>query len=144
MLVKLSLSSLKRIHWHDYVTRFVLGGAATAATGLISARFGPSVGGLFLALPAIFCASATLIERHERRAKQRFGLKGTRRGEQAAALDAAGAALGSAGLIAFAAAFSLLVPTSVPAAFAVALAAWTAVSVSAWLIRRKLRIVRHR
>jgi hypothetical protein len=32
--------------------------------GLIAARFGPVVGGLFLAFPAIFPASATLIEKH--------------------------------------------------------------------------------
>ena len=36
---------------------------------VIAAHFGPSVGGLFLALPAIFCASATLVE--PRQAKSR-------------------------------------------------------------------------
>src|SRR5262249_7072198 len=41
------------------------------------------------------CASATLIEKHEIRRKRKAGLAGVRRGQQAAALDAAGAALGS-------------------------------------------------
>ena len=45
------------------------------------------------ALPAIFCASATLIEKHEIRRKREAGLDGRRRAEEAAALDAAGAAL---------------------------------------------------
>src|SRR3954462_13660389 len=57
------------------------------------------LGGLFLAFPAIFLASATLIEAHERRRKRETGLRGNRRGRQAAALDAAGATFGSAGLL---------------------------------------------
>jgi hypothetical protein len=50
-------------------------------------------GGLFLAFPAIFPASATLIEQHERRRKQGTGGHGTLRGRRAAALDAAGASI---------------------------------------------------
>lgn len=57
-------------------------------------RYGPSVGGLFLALPAVFCASATLIEKHEIRRKREAGVAGKRRRQLAAAVDAAGAALG--------------------------------------------------
>ncbi|MBR0827318.1 hypothetical protein JQ596_17475 [Bradyrhizobium manausense] len=144
MLIKLSLSSLKATHWHEFAVRFVLGGAATVLTGIIGARFGTAVGGLFLALPAIFCASATLVERHERRAKQKKGLRGDRRGQHAAALDAAGAGLGSAGLVAFAALFSIVVPTSVLGAFIVALIAWGSVAVSMWWLRRNLRITHHR
>ena len=108
MIVKVTFSSLQDSRWHEYVVRFVLGGVATMATGLISSRFGASVGGLFLALPAIFCASATLIQKHEQRRKSKSGLDGKRRGQQAAALDAAGAALGSIGMAGFALAFWLL------------------------------------
>ena len=67
-------------------------------TGFISSRYGASVGGVLLALPAIFCASATLIEEHERKRKEAKGLQGARRGQQAAALDAAGAGWGSIAL----------------------------------------------
>jgi hypothetical protein len=141
MLVKLSSSALKQTRWHEYGVRFLLGGLATVFAGAVSARFGIVVGGLFLALPAIFCASATLIESHERRAKEKAGLSGRRRGQQAAALDAAGALLGSIGLAAFAAVFYLVVPASTVGAFVAAIAAWTVVSVSAWWLRRKLRIV---
>ena len=39
----------------------------------------PVVGGLFLAFPAIFPASATLIEKHGRERKEKAGLAGARR-----------------------------------------------------------------
>jgi hypothetical protein len=73
MQIQLSTSSLSDGRWYEYLVRFALGGAATAFTGLISSTFGASIGGLFLALPAIFCASATLIERHEIRRKRDAG-----------------------------------------------------------------------
>lgn len=139
MIVKFSFSSLKDGRWHEYLVRFVLGGAATVLTGLISSAFGAAVGGLFLALPAIFCASATLIEKHEQRRKREAGLEGRRRGQQAAGLDAAGAALGSIGMLAFGLTFSLLVRQSAPAAFIAALVAWTVVSIVAWWTWRCVR-----
>ncbi|MCA1509790.1 DUF3147 family protein [Bradyrhizobium sp. NBAIM01] len=144
MLVKLSTSALKQTRWYEYAIRFVLGGGATVLAGVIGSKFGLSVGGLFLALPAIFCASATLIESHERHAKEKAGLSGRRRGQKAAALDAAGAALGSIGLAAFAAIFHLIVGASVALAFFAALTVWAIVSVSAWWLRRKLRSVSHK
>jgi len=140
MLIKLSTSALKQTRWYEYGIRFLLGGIATVLTGIVSSRFGVSVGGLFLALPAIFCASATLIESHERRAKKKAGLNGDRRGQQAAALDAAGAGLGSIGLAAFALVFYVVISMSTIGAFAAAILSWAAVSVSAWWLRRKLRV----
>ncbi|WP_343299318.1 hypothetical protein [Bradyrhizobium yuanmingense] len=65
-----------------------------------------------IALPlggACRLSPATLIESHERHAKEKAGLSGRRRGQKAAALDAAGAGLGSIGLAAFAAIFHLVV-----------------------------------
>ena len=62
--------------------RFALGGATTVVAGLIAAGFGPVVGGLFLAFPAIFPASATLVERHVRERKEKAGLAGSRRGRK--------------------------------------------------------------
>src|SRR5260370_1358226 len=78
------------------------GGLATAIAGVIAKEYGPSIGGLFLAFPAIFPASATLIEQHEKRKKQCTGGHGTLRGRSAAALDAAGASIGAFGLLTFA------------------------------------------
>jgi hypothetical protein len=142
VIVKLSLSALKDTQWYEYLIRFVLGGAVTAFTGVVSSLFGASVGGLFLALPAIFCASATLIASHEKRRKREVGASGRRRGQQAAALDAAGAALGSLGMLAFALTFRLLVERKETVAFIAALVAWTVISVAAWWIWRRIRAFR--
>jgi hypothetical protein len=142
--IRFSSSSLKESRWYEYAIRFALGGAATVFAGLISHYYGAAVGGLFLALPAIFAASVTLIEKHEIRRKRAAGLEGVRRGEQAAALDAAGAALGSVGLFAFAATFSLLIQLSVAAAFVVASFSWCFVSIAAWYVRRSARVARRR
>src|SRR5206468_11756521 len=130
--VRFSPSSLKEGRWYEYLIRFALGGAATVFTGLVSSRYGASIGGLFLGLPAIFCASATLIEKHEIRRKREAGLAGERRGQMAAAVDAAGAALGTIGMLAFAIVFSLMAENSIATAFLCALVAWLAVIVAAW------------
>src|SRR5205085_5464096 len=84
--IRFSPSSLKEGRWYEYLIRFALGGAATVFTGLVSSRYGAFIGGLFLALPAIFSASATLIENHEIRRKREAGLAGERRGQMAAAV----------------------------------------------------------
>jgi hypothetical protein len=139
MLVKVSFSSLKQGQWYEYLIRFVLGGAVTVLTGVISSRLGPSYGGIFLALPAIFCASATLIEKHEVRRKRKAGFRGEWRGKQAAALDAVGAALGSLGMIVFAAIFYWLVEASSFGAFVAACLGWVVTSVGAWWLWRRVR-----
>src|SRR3981081_1537138 len=100
MTIRIDLSGLRETRGHEYAIRVVLGGLITSATGLIAHLYGPQTAGLFLAFPAIFPATATLVEKHEAQ-KNRAGLEGIARGRQAAALDAAGAALGSIGLIAF-------------------------------------------
>jgi Protein of unknown function (DUF3147) len=136
MNIRVKLSALRETRWHEYLIRFVLGGLATVGTGAIASLFGPETGGLFLAFPAIFCASATLIEKHERERKEKAGLHGTRRGKEAAALDAAGAALGSIGLLTFGAAICLLAHRSSWLALLVASAAWFVTSVLLWSVRR--------
>jgi hypothetical protein len=136
--IKVSSSSLREGRWYEYLVRFALGGAATVFTGLISSCCGASIGGLFLALPAIFCASATMIEKHEIRRKREAGLEGRRRGQQAAA----GAALGAFGMLAFAAVFWLFVERCVACAFIGASLTWLTVAVAAWFTRRQVRVVR--
>ena len=130
-LIRFSPSSLREGRWYEYLIRFALGGAVTVFTGLISSRYGPSVGGLFLALPAIFCASATLIEKHEIRRKREAGFAGERRGQGAAAVEAAGAALGALGMLGFVIVFSLMVESSILVAIIGASLAWLVVSVAA-------------
>ena len=140
--IRFSPSSLKEGRWYEYLIRFALGGAATVFTGLVSSRYGAFIGGLFLALPAIFCATATLIEKHEIRRKSEAGLAGERRGQMAAAVDSAGTGLGAIGMLAFAIVFSFTAGSSIAAAFMGASFAWRVVSVTAWYVRRKARSVR--
>jgi hypothetical protein len=138
MIVQLNLSALREARWYEYLIRFALGGAMTIIAGLIADHFGPIVGGLFLAFPAIFPASATLIEKHERERKEKIGLAGARRGREAAALDATGATLGSFGLAVFALIIWLLIELTPFFALILATVAWLAVAVLAWVLRRWL------
>ena len=131
---------MKATNGYEYALRFVLGGLATVLTGLIARVYGPVTGGLFLAFPAIFCASVTLVEKHERERKQKLGLSGTRRGQEAAAQEAAGTALGSFGLLAFDGVIWLMAPARETIwTFAFAIAAWSLVSTSLWRVRRRVR-----
>jgi len=138
MIVRFNLGALSEVRWYEYLIRFVLGGAMTVVAGLIAARFGPIIGGLFLAFPAILPASATLIEKHQRERKESAGLMVMRRGKDAAALDAAGAVLGSFGLVAFALIVCLVIEWTPPLALVLATVTWLVVSVSAWMLRRWL------
>jgi len=101
MIVGISLSSLQETKPRELALRFLLGGAITAVTGIIAMQWGPVVGGLFLAFPAIFPASVTLVEAHAVQKKKEHGLHGEQRGRDAAGADAAGAAVGSVGLMIF-------------------------------------------
>ena len=142
MVVRVKWSAFKQSRWYEYVLRFVLGGLATTLAEGVANGFGPEAGGLFLAFPAIFCASATLIEKHERERKQELGLSGHRRGTDAAALDAAGAGLGSIGLAAFGLGVWLLAPTLAFGSLALGAVGWLLASVLLWRLRREARIVK--
>ena len=100
--IEVDLSALKEIKPHEYAVRFVFGGLCTVLAGLIAKHFGPGVGGLFLAFPAIFPAGASLIESHEKRRKAQINSDGRNRGRVAASLDSAGASVGCVGLLGFA------------------------------------------
>lgn len=132
-MIEIDASGLKQTRWHEYAVRFFMGGAITVIAGLIAKRFGPTVGGLFLAFPAIFPASLTLVAKHEEEKKVKAGMKGRRRGIQAAAVNAAGATLGSIGLLAFAAIDAALIERHTALAFGIATAAWIAGASLSWL-----------
>ena len=137
-MIEIDASGLKRTTWREYALRFLIGGAITVAAGLIAKSCGPVVGGLFLAFPAIFPASVTLVAKHEEEKKAAAGLTGHSRGLEAAAVLAAGAALGSIGLIAFAAVAWTLLPRQTPAlALAISTAAWIAAACLAWFLWKR-------
>jgi Protein of unknown function (DUF3147) len=139
MIVHVKFSALGESRWYEYLVRFVLGGLTTVVAGVIADLYGPQLGGLFLAFPAIFCASATLIEKHERQRKKKRGVAGQRRGTDAAALDASGAALGGIGLAAFALAVWLLAPEYGLSSLIIGSIAWILVSVTGWHIHQEVR-----
>lgn len=138
-MIHFKWSAMKEGRWYEFVGRFALGGLATCLAGLVANTCGPVVGGLFLAFPAVFCAGATMIETHERRRKREKGMKGVRRGREAAALDAAGAGWGSAGLLVFALiVWAAPVGLSFGTAMAAASAGWVVVAMLMWWLRKAL------
>jgi Protein of unknown function (DUF3147) len=140
MSVTVNFASLKQTKWHEYAVRFIFGGLTTMATGIIAKKFGPGIGGLFLAFPAIFPASATLMEKHEKKKKQQVGMRSVNRGRNAASLDARGAAMGSVGLLVFAiVVWQFLVGQRAWLVLAGATLAWLIASVIFWKLRKTIR-----
>jgi hypothetical protein len=137
MRIRINFASLKQTQWHEYLMRFLLGGLITVATGLVAKHFGPVIGGLFLAFPAIFPSGATLIEKHERDKKHRAGIPHTIRGRLAAALDARGAAMGTIALATFALFLWKLLPQhDAGVILTEALAVWLALAILIWRVRK--------
>jgi uncharacterized protein DUF3147 len=138
MRVRIDLSSLKQTKWNQMLVRFVCGGLATVVAGLVAKKYGPILGGLFLAFPAILPASTTLIEKHEIERKKRAGLHGEIRARKAAGVDAAGAVIGSIGLLVFAALIAGLVAVHSPILIiAFATLSWLLVSLGLWQLRKR-------
>jgi uncharacterized protein DUF3147 len=136
-MIRMDFVSLKETRPQEYAVRFLFGGICTALAGVIAKRYGPGLGGLFLAFPAIFPASASLIEGHEKKRKAQHGFDGTKRGRLAASIDAVGASLGCLGLMAFA--FTLWIGLPQHRSFCVlivATVAWFCVSTLLWAIHR--------
>src|ERR1700750_1906770 len=139
MMIQAKLESLKGIKPREWAVRFVFGGAVFVLAGLVAKRFGPEIGGLFLAFPAIFPAGASLVEAHEKQHKARAGYDGTSRGRTVAAIDACGAAMGCIALAGFALVFWIWLPRTSPwVVFLLATFVWLTVAVGLWLLSRRL------
>jgi uncharacterized membrane protein (GlpM family) len=105
----------------DWVIRFAFGAGVSALAAIVTKVWGPTVGGLFRAFPAILLASLTLVAKEE--------------GAHRAREDARGAALGALGLIGF----GIVVWATTPqwpvwVTLLAATIAWAAVSGMAYLI----------
>jgi hypothetical protein len=124
--IKADPSRLRKTSWRQYAVRFAFGGLITAFAGFLGTKYGPAVGGLFLAFPAILPASLTLVKKHE--------------GEEAAGDDAAGAVAGSIGMIAFGAlVWTLAAHLAAWGLLLLATIAWLVVSVIVWLLGQRTR-----
>jgi hypothetical protein len=137
MGISVDCSALTTTKWYEFALRFLFGGAVTVGTGIVAKKYGPSVGGLFLAFPAIFPSAITLVEKHERQKKRNAGLVDMDRGRKAAALDAAGAAMGSVGLAGFGyTVYKCLPLVNGAVVLTVASIIWFAISAVMWKLRK--------
>ena len=145
MKIQIDPDVLGETKWYEYAVRFLFGGLITAAAGIIAKKFGPEIGGLFLAFPAIFPASATLIEKHEKQEKERLGLNGTKRAVQAASVDAAGAAIGTVGLACFAlVVWKVILNHTAWLVLSAASLLWMGLSFLLWQVRKRFALYRRR
>jgi uncharacterized membrane protein (GlpM family) len=120
---------LRQVGLGETAIRFAFGALVSIVASLVTLKFGPRIGGLFLAFPAILPASLTLIEKKE--------------GNEKARADAEGGIMGAVGLAAFALTALLLLHRLAPApALALALAAWIAVSLGLYLAARSAGLLR--
>jgi len=134
--ISVNFSALREAKWYQFALRFLFGGAICVVAGLMAEKFGPGVGGLFLAFPAIFPAGATLLESEQKAKKERVGLHGAMRGRRVAGVSAVGSAMGTIGMMGFA----LIVWQFLPARSTVLVlpgstVTWFAVSVTIWRLR---------
>jgi uncharacterized protein DUF3147 len=140
VLINVDASRIKNSKAGEHVLRFLFGGLVTVIVGIIARKFGPTVAGLFLAFPAIFPATATLIQSREEERKHRAGMHGKQRGIDVASADAMGAALGSFALAVFAMTCWKLLPSRPPAiVLSVATLLWLGTSIAAWFLWKRFR-----
>jgi uncharacterized protein DUF3147 len=77
---------LKKAKPWEYVVRFAFGGFVTVCAALVAEAYGPAIGGLLLAFPAILPASLTLVNQHDGRSKATDDARGARLGSLALAI----------------------------------------------------------
>jgi hypothetical protein len=137
--ISVNFAALREAKWYQFAVRFFFGGMICVLARVIAEQYGPEIGGLFLAFPAIFPATATLLENEQKEKKQRAGLHGTIRGRKVAGVDAVGAAMGSIGMIVFATMVWQLLPGRPSSLILLsATLAWFVVSVTVWRLRSLL------
>jgi hypothetical protein len=109
----------------DWLIRFAFGAGVSGIAAIIAKLFGPQIGGLFLAFPAILLASLTLVAKDD--------------GPRQARNDARGATLGALGLIGFAVVGAATMRRWPPwAALLAATAAWALIAFGGYLLARRL------
>lgn len=139
MRVKLQFESLKETTPGEYATRFLFGGVVTVLASLIATRYGPVVGGLFLAFPGILPAGINLVEKHKTEREAQEGKEGKRSARGEASVEATGASAGALGLVCFALVlWKGLATHSFLPVLGCAVLAWAVVSGVCWIVRERL------
>ena len=139
MRLELRFGSLKQTKLTEYMSRFVFGGLVTLLAGLVADRFGPVIGGLFLAFPGIFPAGVSLVEKHKALREMAEGKLGTWSARGQASVEATGASIGTLGLMGFALVLWKGLPMhNFPSVLLMAAAMWIAVSCLFWWIRERM------
>lgn len=115
---ELNWAALHKTKPSQYLVRFAFGGLISVGAAALGAHWGPGVGGLFLAFPAILPASLTLLK--------------DKGGTRQACDDARGAVLGSLGLCAFALTVMSTGRAPLVQVLLLATAAWALTSVALW------------
>jgi hypothetical protein len=139
MLIGINVAKLREGKPHEYLTRFLFGGAVTVVATLIARHYGPVIGGLFLAFPGIFAPGLSMTETHAIERKAKAGANGTLFARAEASVEAAGASAGALGLAAFALVLWKGLPThSLALILPLAGAAWLFVSVLLWWLRKRI------
>jgi hypothetical protein len=139
MRLQLRFDSLKQTKPTEYVSRFVFGGLVTVLAGLVADRFGPVIGGLFLAFPGIFPASVSLVEKHKTLREKAEGKVGTWSARGQASVEATGASLGTLGLMGFAVVLWQGLPRlNFLSVLLIAAGTWIVVSCLFWWTRERM------
>jgi hypothetical protein len=139
MLIGINIAKLREGKPSEYLTRFLFGGIVTVLAALIARRYGPIVGGLFLAFPGIFAPGLSMTETHAIERKASGGANGTLFARAEASVEAAGASIGALGLAAFALVLWKFLPThTLTLTLTLAGAAWLVVSVLLWWLRKRI------
>jgi len=118
MKPELNWAALHKAKPRQYLVRFAFGELISVGAAALGAHWGPGVGGLFLAFPAILPASLTLLK--------------DKGGARQACDDARGAVLGSFGLCAFALTVMTNGRAPLVQVLLLATAAWAVTSVALW------------
>jgi hypothetical protein len=134
--LRVQITSLRATTPMQYAQRFLFGGLVTVVATLIADKWGPVVGGMFLAFPGIFPAGVSLVEEHKTERESQEGKVGVILARGEASVEATGASAGTWGL----AAFGLVIWKesalhSLPVVLACAGSAWVALSWTAWMVR---------
>ena len=122
--VEISPHQVRETHGRDWLIRFGFGAGVSALAAVVSAAFGPRLGGVFLAFPAILLASLTLVAKEE--------------GERQSRNEARGATYGTLGLVVFAVLVAVLIGHApVGVALVAATVARTVVALGAYYVTRR-------